>query len=235
MFIAATLSLLTSLAPQGTATQAPEAKPLLSEREQKSLGDKLQKYLVADISYDSSQGDDRAKASKKRRKAKETFDKDWDKAEAKGVLGSMPDLRAVFYNCFENKRPDVGKGTFYKRDVKDSDLKYGIQIPKKYSEKTPWTTLLVLPSGKAGDWMKSTDYFAKAWAGSKALDECIVTVPELPAGLEMDPIPDYSREGAEKEEDRRIGSVFLSFGIVMNGYNVDRALWLWPAPRLAIP
>ena len=224
MFIAATFSLLaTTLAPQNPAASSQDSKPVLANREQKTLSDKLGKYLAAEIIYDDSKGKAREKASKTRRKAKEAFDKEWDKAEKKGILGSMVDLKAVFYNCFPNKRPEVGKGNFYVRDVDETDFSYGLQIPKKYSEKTPWTTVVVLPSGKGGTWTKPKDYFTKVWAGSNLLTSAIVNIPTLPQGLEMDPIPDYSRDGAEKEEDRRIGSVFSSFGFVMNNYNVDRS------------
>jgi hypothetical protein len=224
MLIAATFSLLaTTLAPQNPAASTQDAKPILAKRDQKTLADKLRKYLTAEIKYDSSSGKAREKASKARRKTKDSFDKDWAKADAKGVLGSMADLKVVFHNCFTNKRPDVGKGNFYMRDVAETPFKYGLQIPKKYSEKNPWTTVVVLPSGKAGTWTKPKDYFAKVWAGTSLLQTAIVLIPMLPQGLEMDAIPDYSRDGAEKDEQRRIGSVFSSFGFIMNNYNVDRS------------
>lgn len=223
MLIAATFSLLaTTLAPQNPAASSQESEPVLAKREQKTLGDKLRKYLAAEIQYDGSSGRAREKASKARRKAKEAFDKDWAKADAKGVLGSMVDLKTVFNNCFENKRPEVGKGNFYLRDVSETDFKYGLQIPKKYSEKEPWPTVVVLPGGKAGTWTKRKDYFTSAWAGTTLLETAIINIPMLPQGLEMDPIPDYSRDGAEKDEQRRIGSVLSSFGFIMNNYNVDR-------------
>jgi hypothetical protein len=224
MFIAATFSLLaTTLAPQNPAASAQDAKPVLAQREQKTLSDKLRKYLAAEIKYESSTGKSREKASKTRRKAKTTFDKDWAKAAGKGILGSMVDLKAVFHNCFENKRPSVGKGNFYLRDIAGTPFKYGLQIPKKYSEKKPWTTMVVLPSGSGGTWTKPKDYFPKVWAGTDLLQTAIMHIPMLPQGLEMDPIPDYSRDGAEKEEQRRIGSVFSSLGFIMNNYNVDRS------------
>lgn len=224
MFIAATLSLLaTTFVPQNPAESLQGGKPVLSAGDQKKLADKLRKYLSAEIRYDASTGKAREKASKARRKAKESFEKDWTKAEDKGVLGSMPDLKVVFRNCFENKRPDVGKGNFYLRDVAETPFKYGIQIPKKYSEKTPWPTIVCLPGGKGGTWTKPKDYFPKVWGGTEMLKSAILHLPMLPQGLEMDPIPDYSREGAEKVEQRRIGAVFSSLGFIMNNYNVDRS------------
>ena len=223
MFIAATLSLLTTLLPQEPSATGQDPKPILVERYQKLLGYKLRKYLEAEIAHEASSGSARDKTSKAKRKAKEVFEKDWDKAEEKGVLGSMVDLRAVFYNCFENKRPEAGKGNFYNKDVSGTDLKYGIYLPKKYTEKTPWTTLVVLSDGTGGNWSKPADYFKKVWGDTAILDESIVHMPVIPEGLEMDPIPDYSREGADLEEDRRIGTVFGSFRTVLDNYNVDRA------------
>ncbi len=222
MFIAATLSLLSLFAPQNGSAATQDAKGVLAAREQKTLGDKLRKYLADEIRYDTSEGKSREKASKSRRSSKAAFDKEWAKAEKKGVIGSMPDLRAVFYNCFVPGKPEVGKGNFYNRKIKGTDLEYGLQIPKTYKEKTPWPTMLVLPGGSNGSWEKPTDYFKQVWAGSSLASKSIVHIPMLPQGLEMDTIPDYSREGAEKDEDKRIGTVFGSFGYVMNNYNVDR-------------
>ena len=223
MFLALTLSLL-SLAPQkpAEASQGGE-KVILSARDQKSLGDKLRKYLDAEIAYDQAEGKAREKAAKARRKNKQKFETDWKKAEDKGAMRSMGDLRAIFYNCFTNSKPDHGNGRMYARKVKDRPWEYGIFVPKKYSVKTPWTTLLVLPDGKGGTWTKPADYFTKVWEKTEPMASCIVHIPLLPQGLEMDQVPDYSREGAEQEEDRRLGAVFGSFGYTINNYNVARS------------
>lgn len=225
MFLAVTLSLL-SLAPQkpAEATQgAEQEKAILSAREHKSLSDKLRKYLDAEIAYDQAEGKAREKAAKTRRKNKQKFEADWKKAEDKGAMASMGDLRAIFYNCFSNAKPDHGNGRMYSRKVKGRSWEYGIYVPKKYNVKTPWTTMLVLPDGKGGTWSKPSDYFNKVWAKTEPMASCIVHIPQLPKGLEMDPVPDYSREGAEQEEDRRLGAVFGSFGFTLNNYNVERA------------
>ena len=73
MFIAATLSLLSLFAPQNGSAAAQDAKGVLAAREQKTLGDKLRKYLSDEIRYDTSEGKARAKASKSRRSSKAAF------------------------------------------------------------------------------------------------------------------------------------------------------------------
>ena len=95
MFVVASLSLILAAAPQDQGDKA-----ILSARDQKTLADKLKKYLDAEITYDSAEGKARSKAGKARRKAKESFEDAWEKAESKGdLLGSMSDLKAVFRNC----------------------------------------------------------------------------------------------------------------------------------------
>lgn len=222
MFIAATFSLLTALAPPALAAAQQDPKPVLKESEQKSLGDKLRKYLSADLVYQAARGRDREKASKKLRKARATFEKEWDKADAAGVLGSMVDLRTVFYNCFTPVKPKISKGSVLTKGIKDTPIEYSIRLPKKYTEKTPWPVLLSLPSGKGGTWTKPADYFKTTWGKSPIIDEFMIQIPKLPDGLEMDPIPNYSQDRAEEQEDKRIRSVFGAFGFLVNNYTVDR-------------
>ena len=222
MFIAATFSLLTAvLAPQVPAS-AQDEKPIMKASETKSLSDKLRKYLSADLTYQAARGRAREKAAKTLRKARTSFEKDWKKADDKGVLGSMTDLRAVFYNCFKPVKPDIGKGSVLERGIKDMPIKWAIRLPKKYTEKKPWGTILTLPSGKEGDWVDPRDYFKMVWGKSPIIDQFIVQIPLLPDQLEMDPIPNYTRDRAEEEEDKRIRSVFGAFGYLVNNYTIDR-------------
>ncbi|HEB53245.1 MAG TPA: hypothetical protein ENI87_08335 [bacterium] len=222
MFLAVTLSSLFTVA----APQEP-AKPFLPASAHKSLGDKLRKYLAAENAYDfAEKAREREKAGKARRKAKESFEKEWAKAEKKGeVLGSMPDLRAIFHNCFVRENPKHSKGQFARRTYKTprGDIEYGLMIPKKYRATTPYRTIVALPGGESGTWVSPTEYFKATWDGSPALSDSILHMPVLPKGLELDPVPDYSREGAEQEEDRRNFTVLGSLGFVMHNYNVDRA------------
>ena len=221
MFVASlTFGLLAVTTPQEPASEAQE--PLLAEREHKSLSSKLQDYLQKDAEYEFAEGfRNREKANKKRLDAKEKFEKEWEKALKKGnVLASMPDLRAIFYNCFTIPKQKHGTGKLYPREHDFGN--YGIFVPKKYSYKQPWTTLLVLPGGKAGTWDRPGDYFAATWEESEAVNDFIVHIPVIPQGLELDPVPDYNRDNAEVEEDRRIRPVLGTFGYVLKNYNVDR-------------
>ena len=164
MFVAASLSLLLAAAPN---VQGGD-KPVLSARDQKTLGDKLKKYLEAEIAHDNAEGRAREKTAKTRRKAKTTFQDAWASAEKKGeVLGSMSDLKAIYYNCFTPKKPKHGKGKLYPQSMgAGSDLKWGIFVPKKYREKSPWPAIVSLPDGAAGTWTKPADHFKNVWDGS---------------------------------------------------------------------
>ncbi|MCK5943293.1 MAG: hypothetical protein KAI24_15035, partial [Planctomycetes bacterium] len=220
MFVAATLSLIFAAVPQGPAGE----KPILSDRDQKTLADKLRKYLAAEIDYDNAEGKAREKAAKNRRKAKQTFEDAWENAEKKGeILGSMADLKEIFHNCFTPGKIKHGKGKMYPQSMgTGSELKWGIFVPKKYKEKDPWPAIVALPDGKAGVWAKPTDHFAATWEGSEMMDSHIVHIPQIPEGLELDPVPDYSRDGAEKDEDARNRAVLGTLGFVLNNYNVER-------------
>ena len=232
MFVAATLTLLTTVIAQGPGgqDQGQEAKPILTEREQSTLNDRLRQYLADEAEYDLATGvRDREKAAKARMKSKEKFESEWEKLEKKGnLLGSMPDLRAIFYNCFEREKPRHSLGQLRKEklDLEDTekDLEYSFFTPKKYRPTEPWTTLVVLPdaAGQPGQWVDPYDYFKATWEDAELLDQAIVHMPVVPAGVELDPVPDYSREGSEAMEDNRIRAVLQTFGAIMNGYNVDR-------------
>jgi hypothetical protein len=138
----------------------------------------------------------------------------------------MVDLRAVFYNCFERERPKHGFGQLYPRKIQEEQLDYSFFLPKSYKPEQPLTTLIVLPGLTApdaiGKWEKTKDYFGQTWDDTPLVDNTIFHLPQIPEGLEMDPVPDYSREGADIEEDRRNRAVLMTFGEIMNGYNVDR-------------
>jgi len=222
MFIAATFSLLTAAVTPQAPDKAPAQEPKLKASETKSLAGKLRKYLAADLVYQSARGRAREKAAKTLRKSRASFEKDWKKADSRGILGSMVDLRAVFYNCFKPVKSDIGKGTVLSRGVKGTPIEYAIRLPKKYTEKTPWGAILTLPSGKEGTWTDPREYFKQVWGKSPIIDEFIIQIPMLPNELEMDPIPNYTRDRAEEEEDKRIRSVFGAFGYLLNNYTLDR-------------
>ncbi|MEC9047587.1 MAG: hypothetical protein VYA51_06195 [Planctomycetota bacterium] len=220
MFVAASLSLFLAAIPQ----QQGEQKPILSARDQKSLADKLKKYLAAEIAYDNAEGRAREKAGKTRRKAKSSFNDAWENAEKKGeLLGSMADLNAIYNNCFTPGKPSHGKGKIYPQSMgSGSDLKWGIFVPKKYREKNPWPAIVALPDGAAGKWAKPAAHFKATWEGSGMMATHVVHIPMIPEGLELDPIPDYSREGAEVDENNRNRTVLGTLGYVLNNYNIER-------------
>jgi hypothetical protein len=237
MFLAATLSWLTATLPlamplpqgEGGNPGGASQQPLLSSQEQASLRDKLRKFLADDEDYSLAQtARDREKTSRSREKTKEAFETEWKKIEKKhNLMASMPDLRAIFENCFPRKRPSHSLGILQRRSMKEFGIDYCFQAPKAYRPEETWPTMVVLPSSKAGgqpgEWVKATDYFAEVWDGTAWTNEAIVHVLQPPEPLEFDPVPDYGRENAEVDEDRRNRAVLASFGEIVNSLNVDRA------------
>lgn len=231
------LAPLAVLAPQGDPPPAAPAQeataaasdPKLTPAEQASLRSKLVKYLSANAAYDAATGlKDRDRASKRREKARDDFDKEWNKLEEKNgnLMASMPDLRAVFDNCFEIDRPTFSLGQLRKDTVKEDGVDFSFLLPKSYKSDVPTRTIVVLPgtTAQAGEatWAKPADYFAETWEKTPAMNDTIFIVPQIPNGLEMDPVPDFTREGAEAEEFRRNSTVFAGWARVMASHNVDR-------------
>jgi hypothetical protein len=239
------MSLLASLAilpavlllPQGDQTPATppaaQAKPaLLQPAEQAALRTTLVKYLEAHQAWEVAEGSkDREKMSKRRETAKDALQKAWDKTKSKGdLLSSMADLRAIYDNCFVVKPVTFSLATLRKDTVKVSDTvsyDYSIYLPKTYKADKPWRTVLVLPGTIAADqpakWVEGREYFKHVWEKAPFVADTIFHMSHLPDGLEMDGPPDYSREGQEAEEDRRIEAVFRAFGLTMSQTaNVDR-------------
>ncbi len=237
MFVLATLTAtsLTFLAP----TPAPlpqdpqgEEQTILDKSSLNSLNKKLRDYLTAQAVYNQAEeARDREKAAKKREDAKDKFRKDWDNKSKKGnLLASMPDLRAIYTNCFALDRPKKSGGTTHKMEVEFSEttkFEYAIRIPRKYKPSDPTRTVILLPGLKdpkaTSSWIEPRAYLDQAFPKkSAALENTIFHVPLLPEGLDMDPAPDFSRDGQEAREDQRIGSIFGSFGQTMATLNVDR-------------
>lgn len=225
MFVAATLSLLVAVTPQGNGGTSADAskEPVLSAREQSSLADKLKEYLHAEHEYDFADGiKDREKAAKKRRKALDDFDKEWEKAEEKGVMASMVDLRAIFHNCFERERPKHSTGRL-RDDTAGDGQEYALFCPSKYKVKETYPLVLSLPGREGGKWVEPEDYFPKTWEGTALVETTMVHIPKVADALELDPVPDYSREGAAAEENRRHMAVLGTWGYVMHNYTVERS------------
>lgn len=222
------LSLAHAAAPQGDGqdpTAAAKAAPLLSGAEQSGLHDKLVKYLEATEGYDAASGlRDRERAGKAREKAKEAFEKEWDRLGKKGnLIASMADMRAIFANCFTVKAPPY-TGSFREQEVKGEGAKYGLYIPKAYKPETPVRTVVVLPGPSGTDeWQKPVDCFNATWDKTAATADTAFHVVDLPKRIKMDPVPEFGREGADIDEQKRITSIWMGLGQTMGTVlNVDR-------------
>jgi hypothetical protein len=230
MSFLASLAVLMVLAPQGTATpQAPQdaaanATGVLTPAERASLRDKLATYLAEDAKYSGLSGDKRERAARQVERAKKALTDAWTKGEAKGLFGSMVDLRAVFENCFTLDTPTISLGQLRPEKIKGTTQDYSFYLPKSYKSAIPTRTVWVLPGAGAteGSWTKPADWFAATWDKSASLGDTIFHVPLPPAGLELDPAPDHSRESSEVDEQKRIDFMWGTFAEVLLNYNVDR-------------
>ena len=231
MSILASLAVLALLpqAPPGNGQGDPDGRPpLLTPAEQLVLRNKVAEFIKCNDAYDRATAvRDREKANRPREKAKGEFEKEWDKQEKKGhnLLASMADLRAIYENCFSLDRPEFTLGNLRAEKVKADGSEYSFFLPKTYKADKPMRTVIVLPGTAAAGapaWAKPADYFGAVWDKTTAQNDTIFHVCVAPAGLELDPVPDFSREGQVDEEQRRIQVVWSGFGLVMNDYNVDR-------------
>jgi hypothetical protein len=226
---------LTSLVvtvPQDPPQAAQERAALLTPAEHAALRDKLVKYLEADEAYSRAEGvKDREKTNKVREKTKDAFQKEWETRNKKvNVLASMADLRAIFDNCFAVPAPKFTPGTMRKDKLKDSSLESALYLPKAYKADKAMRTLLVLPGTATAEqtntWVDGDRWFEAVWDKTTVLADTIVHMSYLPSGstgIEMDPAPDFSREGQDAQEGKRIEAVFSTFGATMAAVNVDRA------------
>jgi hypothetical protein len=226
----ALVSLLLPQAPQGGEQENGTAKAgVLGPQERATLRDKLAKFNLEDANLAFASDRDREKARRKREAALKEFEEDWAKAEKKGALGSMPDLRAVFENCFLLKPPTVSLGQLRadKTEGNSGPVDFSFYLPKTYKPQVPARTILLLPGSTAADnagtWAKPADHFAATWEKSALADSSIVHVPVIPAGLELDPAPDYTREGGDADERRRFDAMWAGFGKTLQTYNVERS------------
>jgi hypothetical protein len=235
MSLLASLALMTCMVPQGpqgsSQDTAAAKAPMLAPAEHEALRGKLIQYLVTDAAYAEAKGKDRDKASTRREKAKEDFDEEWDKAKKKtekqgDLLGSMADMRAIFSNCFQLKPPAKSLGNLFAERNKDEQVDYSFFLPKTYKPTTPTRTIWVVPGTATADnlstWTKASDYFAATWDKSATSGDSIFHFPHPPTGLELDPIPDFTREAGEAEEQRRIALMWSTFAETLGTYNVER-------------
>jgi hypothetical protein len=229
MALLASLALLVAALPQNPATQAGAA-PLLTPAEQSNVRDKLAKFLADDAASLQATDKEYDKVARARTKSKDAFDAELKKYEKKGNLtASMPDLRAIFENCLHVKAPPSGVvGNLKKlsvKDAKDEIVEYAAFLPKTYKADKTWRTVIVLPGtlGSAPGWTKGPDYFAATWDKAAATADTIFLLPQAPDNIELDPVPDYSRDGAEAEEGKRHSTLLTPMNEVMHTATVDRS------------
>ena len=223
----ATLTSFAVAAPQAPGATEQGKPGLLTPAERSQLRDKLTKYMQEDATFSLASGKDREKARKSRDKAKENFEDEWRKAEKKGnLMASMPDIRDVFENCFLSKAPTKTLGQLWNEKNKQTTFEHSWYLPKSYKPNVPHTAIMVLPGRSAADaaapFMKAQDYFAATWDKSAASADTIFHLPNPIAGLEFDPVPDFSREADDKEETRRIDWMWLTFSETFNANNIHR-------------
>lgn len=232
MALLASLALLVAVSPQTPTPQGgASAQPLLNATEQGNLRDKLMKFLADDAASRVASDKEYDKIARNRTKTKDAFDAEWKKYEKKGnLLASMADLRAIFDNCLTVKGPPSGAvGNLKKMTVKDPTdtvLEYAVSLPKTYKADKAWRTVIVLPGTAAAGapaWSKTADYFTATWDKSTAQTDSIFLLPQQPDNLEFDPVPDYSRDGAEAEEGRRHSLLLTPLNEVMHSAAVDRS------------
>ena len=230
MSLLASLALLVAALPQTPAAQgsSPQggAPGLLTATEQGSLRDKLAKFLADDGAVRMASDKEYDKLSRTREKSKDAFDAELKKLEKKGnIIGSMPDLRAMFEGCFLVKAPPSGSVAALKKMTTKDGLDFSMHLPKPYRADKPWRTIIVVPGTAAvgaPGWAKPADYFTAVWDKAAAQADTIFHIPHVADNLELDPIPDYSHEGADAEEDRRIKTIW-TLNDVMQSANVDRS------------
>jgi hypothetical protein len=231
MSLVASLVLVSVLLPQSpNAQEGGERKTLLTPAEHASLRDKLARFLADEAAAEMG-GKDRDKNAAKKAKSRDAWDAEWEKAKIKtaksgNLLASMADLSAIFENCFLVKAPKNSPGELRKEQVPDSDDEFVYQLPKSYKNTVPTRLVFLLPGTAAPNgappWSKPTDYYVATWDKSATSADAIFHIPAIPSQLELDPIPDFSREGAEVEEDRRSKLMLASLGTTMQLANVDR-------------
>jgi hypothetical protein len=225
-----TLALVSVLLPQGQpATQGGDSagKPgLLTPNERSALHDKLAKYLVDDDAYQNSEGKAQEVAKHKRERTKGAFEDAWSKFEAKGLLASMVDLRAVWENCFLVNPPSGSLAQLRVEKTKTKTIhEHAYWLPKTYKPTTPMRLIWQVPGmgEKAGSWAKPQDWFNATWDKSATAGDSIIHITVPPQGLELDPAPDLSREAGYDEEQRRIELMWETFGAVLTGNDVERS------------
>ncbi|GAB4150023.1 MAG: hypothetical protein Fur0037_18440 [Planctomycetota bacterium] len=213
---------------QPQAGGGEQDKPLLSVAELKSLNKKLAAWIEAKKDYDDAPMNRRPAASRKHEKAKESFIKEWESRSEKvktDLLKSIPDLRAIFDNVLPYDRAS-GSNSIKRLELKDPrapEKYYALYVPRSYRVDEPLRTVVVIP-GRRGesDWVEAREWFENTWGGSESLKDTVFNVTQVPNDFEFEPVPDFSKEGEDAKEVKRIALVLVSWGVTMKTYNLDR-------------
>ena len=214
------------LAPAAAAQAASDEPKILSASDCKSLNKKVRDWFEAWVSFRHEATSPKAKrsANSKMESARESFQKEWDaKSRKADPLASVADLRAVFEGAFPYGR-ESSSGVLKQVKGSSSDPVYWMMVPRKYDEKTPYPTALVMSGYDAarGEWTAPKAHYDATWGGGGLVDSSLVLLPELDAGMDFDPVPDFSKDGAEDAETARLMTVLASAGLFQQQFNVDR-------------
>lgn len=214
----------------GTLHAQQDPAPKLSAGDLKSLNGKLAKMVEAQTAYDEagSNSKQRDKAAKNYDSAKDAFFAEFDRLSEKlgdkqAILKSMPDLEAVFANCFPYERKSAL--SLRKVDAKDGVPAYWLSVPKSYKAEVPNRALLLVPGlDEKGEWTDGKKWFEATWTDKAPLAaDTLIHVPVVAKEVDLDTAPDYSKTEAEQQERQRNAELMLSYGDTQRTYNVDRS------------
>ena len=207
------------------ALTAQDAKTILSTAEIKRLQSLVQDWFEPWHQSRELPAGDRniRKLQKKADDAREKVLKDWEVKSRKGdLLGSMPDLRAIFADPFSYARSSGSGNLKGVREVAEMPG-HAVFIPRSYkSDADAARAVVVLPGTNATDkWQGSREYFADTWEGSAFLGDTLFVVNEFPEGMDLDPLPDYSLPNGDSVELSRIRQVFAPVGFELKPLHYD--------------
>lgn len=228
VFATLTLVCLGSMTPvSGAAWMPQDPAPKLAPADQKALQGKLSKMVETQIVYDdpATVGKAREKAQKAYDGAREAFYADWKKQSDKhgDLLKSYADLEVIFANAIPYERKQAL--TLRKVDAKDALAAYWISVPKAYKAEAPTRAVLLVPGfDDKQEWTDGKKWFDTTWTDKSVLaGDSIVHVPVVSKAVDLDAMPDYSKDGSEAQEQQRIQEIIQSFGETQRSYNVDRS------------
>jgi hypothetical protein len=206
------------------ALRAQTAQPTLSAQEVKRLQSLAQSWFEPWRESRETTDDATArKLNKKLSDAKDKFLKEWETRSKKtDLLGNMADLRAIFVQPFKYPRVS-GSGAL--KGVREANgvPAHSVFIPRNYKpEADSLPSLLVLPGTAGEGWTSSREHFASTWEGSAFLNAAFAVVIDVPAEMDMDPVPDLSQPNAVDSERQRIRQVFAPMGAELKPLNYDR-------------